>query len=123
MLLGSLVKQSTCTLQLLLGAPLKADLPTYILQLLLGSPLKFEGRVLNYDVVRKILYERIITFSPKMKNIYARNTFKGPLKSGAQSKCLACLPSNTPLYITLTMILYEKMKPIEHVLLNPICVL
>jgi len=26
-----------------------------------------EGRVLNYDVVRKILYERIIKFSPKMR--------------------------------------------------------
>jgi len=36
---------------------------------------------------------------------------------------LACLPLNTPLYITLTMILYENMKPIEHVLLHPICVL
>jgi len=29
----------------------------------------FEGRVLNYDVVRKISYERLINFSPKMRNI------------------------------------------------------
>ena len=42
----------------------------------LGDP--FEGRVLNYDVVRKILYERIINFSPKMRNIYAQNTLMGP---------------------------------------------
>jgi len=29
----------------------------------------------------------------------------------------------TPLYITLTMILYENMKPIELVLLHSMCVL
>jgi len=29
----------------------------------------------------------------------------------------------TPLYMTLTMILYENMKLIEHVVLHPICVL
>jgi len=40
----------------------------------------FEGRVLNYNVVRKILYERIVNFSPKMGNIYARNTLRGALK-------------------------------------------
>ena len=38
----------------------------------------FEGRVLNYDVVRKILYELIINNSPKIRNIYARNTLRGP---------------------------------------------
>jgi len=45
------------------------------------------------------------------------------LQRGTRGKCLACLPLQTPLYITLTMILYENMKPIEHVLLHPICVL
>jgi len=30
---------------------------------------------------------------------------------------------NTPLYISLTMILYENTKPIEHALLHPIFVL
>jgi len=45
------------------------------------------------------------------------------LQRGARGKCLACLPLTTPLYITLTMILYENMKPIEHVLRHPICVL
>ena len=81
----------------------------------LGGP--FAGRVLNYDVVGKISYERIITFSPKMRNIYARNTLRG-----ARGKCLVCLPLKTPLCVALTMILYENMKPIEHVLLHPICV-
>jgi len=57
-------------------------------------------------------------FFTKMRNIYAGNTLRG-----ARGKCLACLPLNTPLYITLTMILYDNMKPIEHVLLHPICVL
>ena len=42
---------------------------------------------------------------------------------GVRGKCLACLPLNTPLHITLTMILYENMKPVEHVLHHPICVL
>jgi len=66
----------------------------------LGGP--FEGRLLNYDVVRKILYERIIIISPKMRNIYARNTLRGaPEKGRGRGKCLACLPLNTPLYVTL----------------------
>jgi len=80
----------------------------YIAVALLGP---FEGTVLNFAVVRKLLYEWIINFSPKMRNIYARNTLKGAIKSGEM------------LYITLTMILYENMKPIEHVLLHPICAL
>ena len=42
-------------------------------------------------------------------------------KGGARGKCLACVHLNTPLYITLTMILYENMKPFEHALLHPIC--
>ena len=60
----------------------------------------FESRILNYDVSRKLLYERI--------------TYEG-------GKCLASLPLNIPRYITLTMVLYENMKPIEHVLRHPIC--
>jgi len=39
-------------------------------------------------------------------------------KGGARGKCLACVHLNTPLYITLTMILYENMKPFEHALLH-----
>jgi len=44
------------------------------------------------------------------------------LQRGARGRCLTCLSLKTPLYITLTMILYENMKPIEHVLLHRICV-
>jgi len=47
----------------------------------------------------------------------------GGSEKGDRGKCLACLPLNTPLYITLTMIVYENMKPIEHVLLHLICIL
>ena len=58
-----------------------------------------EGRVLNYDVVRKILYERVRNFSQKMRNIYARNTLRGPLKRGG-AKLVPRLPSlkDTTLY-------------------------
>jgi len=63
----------------------------------------FEGRVLNYDVVRKILYARIIKFSPNVRNIYARNTLSEAPAVGAQSKCLPCRPLNISLYITVTM--------------------
>ena len=42
----------------------------------------FEGRVLNCDVVRKIFYEPIINFSPKLRNIYAQNALRGTPKKG-----------------------------------------
>jgi len=45
------------------------------------------------------------------------------LQRGVRGQCLVCLPLNTPLYITLTMVLYQTMKPIEHVLHHLICVL
>jgi len=54
----------------------------------------------------------------------ARLLYTLQLQRGAsRCKCLACFPLNTPLHITLTKISYENMKPIEHVLLHPICVL
>jgi len=78
----------------------------------LGGP--YESRVLSYDVPQ--------VFSPKTSNIYARN-IEGALKGRARGKCLACLPLNTPLYITLTMILCQNVKPFQHDLLHPIRVL
>ena len=48
--------------------------------------MNFEGRVLNYDVVRKILYERIINFFTK-KEEYLRAKYlegaRGRIKGGA----------------------------------------
>ena len=71
----------------------------------------FEDIELNYDMIRKIFYKRLRKFSTKMRNILARNTW-----SGSSKKEVARL------YKTLTMILYENMKPIEHVLPHPTCV-
>jgi len=64
----------------------------------------FENRVLTYDLFRSILYEWIISFSPKMRKVYERNTFKGTLKRGPEGKCLACLLLN-PLLIINTLLL------------------
>jgi len=76
------------------------DLLFHMTQLINGNNtlrVPFEGRVLNYDVVRKILYKRIIIFSPKM-NIYARNTMRGTLKREVRGNFLACLRLNTTAY-------------------------
>jgi len=61
-----------------------------------GSP--FEDKVLNYEVVQKILCELITSFSPKIRNIYSRNTFWRGLQTGwRRGKCLARVPLNTTL--------------------------
>ena len=44
------------------------------------------------------------------------------LRSGARGKCVACLLLNTPVFMTLTVILYDNIIPIEHVLYHLICV-
>jgi len=57
-----------------------------------------------------------------MRNIYVRNAMSGgPGKRGPRQ--VLRLPFLAPLYITLKTILYENMKPIEHVLLHPIYIL
>ena len=94
-LLGPLWKQSTFKLQLLLGAPFKAK----NLHSTVSVGGRFEGRVLTYDLLCSTLYVWIISFSSKLRKIYARNTSRGP-KGGAWGKCLARLPLNTPLSMT-----------------------
>jgi len=48
-------------------SPFKSRVAYLRIAVALGG--RFEGRVLNYDAVRKILYEWIINFSPKVNNI------------------------------------------------------
>jgi len=70
---GPLSKQITFKSQLLLQAPLNAKY-LYI-TVSLGAPLKV--RVLTYGLLCSTLYEWIISFSRKVRKIYACNTWKG----------------------------------------------
>jgi len=65
------------------GGAFESRVACLYIAIALGDP--FEGTVLNYDAVWKILYEWIIIYSQKLRsiwNIYARNTLKGGLKGG-----------------------------------------
>jgi len=64
------------------------------------------------------LYITVAVGPPESKVLYTLQ-----LQRGARAKRISCLPLNTPLYIIMKMTLYENMKPTEHVLLHPICVL
>jgi len=55
---------------MIVGTPLKAE----YLHIADGVGGLFESRVLTYDQLRSILYERIISFSPKLRKSYAGNT-------------------------------------------------
>jgi len=74
---------------------LKAEYSTYTLELLLGTP--FEAEYVVRNVVRKILDERIIRFFTKHEQYLRAKHLEG-----AQGKCLAQLPLNTPLSIILS---------------------
>ena len=117
---ASLCKAEYLHITVVIVGPFKSSVAYLHIAVALGG--SFASGVLNYDVVRKILYEQIIIFSPKMRNICVRNTLRGSPETGDSRRVLRCLPLNTPLYITFTMILCENMKPTEHVLLL-ICVL
>jgi len=71
------------------GDPFKSRVAYLHLAVALAGP--FEGRVLNC-VVRKILYERKINFSPKMRNIYTRNTLREPLHGGPEASAPLAFP-------------------------------
>jgi len=70
---GPLWNKITFKLRLLFVAPLKAKY-LYI-TVSVGGP--FESRVLAYDLRCSTLYKWIISFSPKMRKIYAHNTSRG----------------------------------------------
>jgi len=70
--LGAVLKTEYLLITVVVGDPIGSRVGYLHTTVAVGGP--FEGKVMNYDVVRKILFERIISFSPKMRNIYARNT-------------------------------------------------
>jgi len=86
----SLCKAEYLHITVVIGGPFKSSVAYLHIAVALGGP--FEGGVLNYDVVRKMLYEQIINFSPKMRHIYARNTLRGAPEKGGSRQVL-CLPS------------------------------
>ena len=86
---GPLWKQITVKLQLLLGAPLKVK----YLHIKVSVWGHFECRVLAYDLLCSTLYEWIISFSPKIRKIYAHNTSRGPPEWGSPRQ----VPHSPPL--------------------------
>jgi len=70
--LGALLKAEYLHITVVAGGPFESRVAYLHIAAAVGAP--FEGRVLNYDVVRKIIYGQIMSFSPKMRNIYAGNT-------------------------------------------------
>jgi len=64
-----------------------------------------------------------MNFSPKVRNIYGRNAWRGAPEIGGPKQVLWLSSLNTSLCITVTMILYENTTAIEHVVVHHICVL
>ena len=74
-----------------------------------GAPLK--AKYLHITVS-----EWIMSFSPKIRKIYARSTSKsGPQKRRARGKCLARLPLNTPLdwHVDFIICWLRKIRSVE----------
>jgi len=79
----SLCKPEFLHITVVIGGPFTSRVAHLHIPVALGDT--FEGGILSYDVDRKKLYERIINFSPKIRNIYARNTLSGaPEKRGTR---------------------------------------
>jgi len=75
---GPLWKQITFKLQLLLRAPLKAK----YLHITVSVVGPFETKIPTCDLLCSTLYKWIISFSPKVRKIYARKTSRGGPKHG-----------------------------------------
>jgi len=65
---GRLCKAEYLHIRVVAGSPLESRVAYLHIAVALG--VLFDGTVLNYDVVQKILYEQIIKFSQKIRNFY-----------------------------------------------------
>jgi len=95
----------------------------------LSPQRKFQSPKLKYEALEisevmwpfeiKVLRCITVTLGPFASKVFTHYSWKG----GPEANASLAFPLNTPLHITLTLILYENMKAIEHVVLHPICIL
>jgi len=83
---GPTLKAEYLRITVAVGGPFESRVPTHCCW------VHFKIRVLTCDLLRSILYEWIISFSSKMRKIYARNTSSGGLKRGERQ-----VPRSLPL--------------------------
>jgi len=95
------------------------------------SPLNFSGlflKVLHRPLTAPLVAKLAPPVAPPTENVWLRPCLKAryfthySYKGESEARAWLAFPENTTVY-NLTTIIDKNMKPIEHVLLHPICVL